>query len=105
MPNQIEFTDKWQHALHDITDEECMHEGVFHGLVPYQNLKTGETGDYTWQKTTFKYDRDGAKTICIQNKVCIHPRDAFFALFDDACGKPLAASNPSVTAYKFKLIK
>lgn len=105
MPHQIEFTAKRTHALHDITDEECMREGVFHDLIPCEDPKTGETGDYTWQKITFKYDRDGSKTLCVHNNVCLHPHDAFFALFDDANGKPIASSNPTVTAYQFKLIK
>lgn len=81
MPNFIQFTDLKAERLQDISDEDCLKEGI-------QRWKRGldlyffeEYGDYDT------------------------PRDAFAHLIDKVSGRGTWETNPWVFAYTFELVK
>lgn len=80
MPHRIRITDVKVERLQDISDEDCLKEGVK-------------------QWTAFTYCVDG-----IDNEF-IEPRDAFAALIDKVSGRGTWDRNPWVFAYTYELIK
>lgn len=80
MPHRIRITDVKVERLQDISDEDCLKEGVK-------------------QWTDFTYCVDG-----IDNEF-IEPRDAFAALIDKVSGRGTWDRNPWVFAYTFELVK
>lgn len=81
MPHQIRITGVRVERLQDITDEDCLNEGVFLG-----------------QFHTYSYV---GRPRCPFNT----PRDAFASLIDRISGKGTWASNPWVFVYEFELVK
>lgn len=81
MPHQIRITNIRVERLQDISDEDCLREGVFLG-----------------QFHTYSYV---GRPRCPFNT----PRDAFASLIDRISGKGTWASNPWVFVYEFELIK
>lgn len=80
MPHRIRITDVRVERLQDISDEDCLREGI--------------------KKLTFDtYTFDGWKFFSH------NPREAFAALIDKVSGKGTWASNPLVYAYEFELVK
>lgn len=97
MPHHIRITNVKIERLQDISDEECLREGV------------------EFSQERYKYD--GTKSYFVQNLTergsrwnrmfCKHfdtPREAFSALIDKVSGKGTWESNPYVFAYEFELI-
>jgi len=97
MPHHIRITDIKIERLQNISDEDCMREGV------------------EFSQEQYKYD--GAKSYFVQNiteigsrwnrMFCKHfgtPREAFAALIDKVSGKGTWESNPYVFVYEFELI-
>lgn len=80
MPHYIEITNIRAERLQDISDEDCLAEGIYKPLF----------GDYTFDLEYGEY-----KT----------PRKAYKALIDNVIGKGTYDSNPWVFAYDFELIK
>lgn len=99
MPHQIRITDVHPERLQDISDEDCLAEGIQHlpdggGLKPYAfydksiKVKSEKEGvSYGWYR-----DFDT-------------PREAYAALIDKVSGKGTWESNPWVWAYTFELVK
>lgn len=86
MPHQIRITNIRIERLQDITDEDCLLEGI--ERVYY--------GDEEWFKA---YDtKDGCK--CAPT-----PKEAFAALIDKVSGNGTWESNPWVFVYEFELVK
>lgn len=86
MPYQIRITNVRVERLQDISDEDCLLEGI--ERVYY--------GDEEWFKA---YDtKDGCK--CAPT-----PKEAFAALIDKVSGKGTWKSNPWVFVYEFELVK
>ncbi len=94
MPHQIRITDVRVERLQDISDEDCIAEGV--ELNPRQ------------------YEHDGLKLYFVRNLGhwrmfgCDNfktPREAYAALIDRISGKGTWQSNPFVFAYEFELVK
>ncbi len=86
MPHQIRITNVRVERLQDISDEDCLLEGI--ERVYY--------GDEEWFKA---YDtKDGCK--CAPT-----PKEAFAALIDKVSGKGTWKSNPWVFVYEFELVK
>lgn len=88
MPHQIRITGIRCELLQDITDEDCMKEGIYM-----------DGGDDSFIPHYF-YDYpnnplDGFDT----------PREAFASLIDRVSGKGTYASNPWVAVYEFELVK
>ena len=90
MPNQIQFTGIRIEQLQDISDEDCLNEGVFPSAIKYDTY-------HVWCIT------DGYLFLVDFRT----PRDAFAALIErpGVGRKGLWAENPHVVAYTFKLIK
>lgn len=76
MPHHIEIICIWAERLQDISDIDCMREGITRSGSGKKFLPGG-------------YDT---------------PREAFADLIDKTCGKGTWQSNPWVFAYSFKLI-
>lgn len=83
MPHSIKITNIRIERLQDITDEDCLKEGI----------------------KTFK-NKNGDDVYSINNGSCFTtPRLAFASLIDKVSGKGTWDSNPYVLVYEFQLIK
>ncbi len=89
MPHQIRITDIKLERLQDISDEDCMREGIMEG--EFMN---------TWD--TFYFDEWGDVPNHITFKTA---REAFAALIDRISGRGTWERNPWVYAYSFELVK
>lgn len=94
MLHQIRITDVRVEKLQDISDEDCIKEGV--------------------ELNTRQYEYDGTKYYCVRGLGywrgfgCTNfhtPREAFAALIDKVSGKGTWESNPYVFVYDFELVK
>lgn len=96
MPHQIRITDIKVEQLQDISDEDCIKEGVAKSYIGYyvKGLKTKD-----WEKESH-VEMDGCTY-----KLFPTPREAFAALIDKVSGKGTWDKNEYVFAYTFKLIK
>lgn len=88
MSHQIQITDISIQKLQDISDEDCLKEGIYE-----------DSGDDTFPPSIF-YEFDGNNDDGFNT-----PREAFAALIDKLSGKGTWDSNPYVFIYEFKLIK
>ena len=97
MPHRIRITNIKVERLQDISDEDCLKEGVQKGFIGYyvDGLKTKD-----WEKESHFETADG-KTF----KLFPYPQEAFAALIDKVCGKGTWDSNPYVFVYEFELLK
>ena len=86
MPHAIKITKIRVERLRDISDEDCMKEGVLKG--EFRN---------TWDKY-YLYYGEGIKTFKA-------PRYAFATLINKISGKGTCDSNPWVWVYDFELVK
>ena len=87
MPHQIKITDIKVERLKDISDEDCMKEGIFANNA----FEIGYGVDFVYEFT--------------KSDMCYFtPREAFAALIDKINGKGTWENNPWVFAYSFKLI-
>lgn len=84
MPHHIKITDIRVERLQDISDEDCLKEGI-------QVLKGGFRNQDAY---TFKGDKVWWKS----------PREAFAALIDKVSGKGTWENNPLVWVYEFELV-
>jgi hypothetical protein len=89
MPHQIRITGIRYERLQDISDEECMREGILESW--YESTDT----------TTYGY-ADEKKGTAVEFDT---PREAFAALIDKVSGRGTWASNPWVVVYEFELVK
>lgn len=85
MPNKIVITDIKAELLQNISDEDCIAEGVLKWMDCY--IVTGIM------------ENRGKNNMCFNT-----PREAFACLIDRVCGKGTWESNPFVFAYTFKKI-
>lgn len=86
MPNQIRITDIKVERMQEISDEDCLKEGIIKRKIqPFDTIEI----KYQVPKTTIYKDT---------------PREAFAALIDKVSGKGTWKSNPWVFAYSFKLV-
>lgn len=92
MPHQIRITDTRIERLQDISDEDCLREGVryFPDIYPYYP----DLCLYYFERT----DKE-------QGFYFNSPREAFAALIDKVSGKGTWDSNPFVVVYEFELVK
>ena len=88
MPHHIRITDLWFERLQDISDEDCLKEGIRQSVVEYGEKKIVQW-TYFGEKITTWYDS---------------PCDAFAAMIERICGSGTWAENPLVIAYTFELI-
>lgn len=85
MPHQIRITGIKCERLQDISEEDCMKEGIL-GDVEYDKYEV---------YGLFGNSDDGFDT----------PREAFASLIDKVSGRGTWKRNPWVVAYEFKLVK
>lgn len=86
MPHQIRITDVRVERLQDISDEDCIAEGI------WMAENVGFQGVSYWYPN-----------LC--NSKFKTPREAYAALIDRISGKGTFESNPYVFVYEFELIK
>ena len=89
MPHRIRITDIRVERLQDISDEDCMKEGIFEDAEEDGGLYTTPFYDFYGNQENGFYE----------------PREAFAALIDKVSGKGTWQRNPWVWVYEFKLIK
>lgn len=87
MPRRIEITDVRTQCLQEITDDECLLEGI----------EKEERTDGGYNYIFF----DAKRELYIRERT---PRDAYARLIDALSGKGTWGSNPYVFAYDFELI-
>ncbi len=85
MPHHIQITDLWFERLQDISDEDCLKEGVLKWMDGY--IVTGIM------------EHNGKSNKCFDT-----PREAFAALIDRISGKGTWKSNPWMVVYTFKRV-
>ena len=91
MPHHIEMLNYHVERLQDITDEDCLREGISEfrpETITDSGVEVGELQGYTFQG----------------GEIYATPREAFAALIDKVSGKGTWESNPYVWVYLFKLI-
>ena len=91
MPHHILITSIRVEHLQDISDEDCLREGISAcrpELITDYGVEVGELQGYTFQG----------------GDMYATPRDAFAALIDKVSGKGTWEDNPLVWVYEFKLI-
>lgn len=86
MPHKIVITDIKAELLQNISDEDCIAEGVIKWMDGY--IVTGIM------------ENRGKNNVCFNT-----PREAFACLIDRICGKGTWESNPFVFVYDFKLVR
>ena len=86
MPHQIRITDVRVERLQDISDEDCLKEGI----EEFSTRSTASGKAYTFNGVNESY-----KT----------PREAYASLIDKVSGKGTWESNPYVFVYDFELVK
>ena len=89
MPHHIRITEVKVERLQDISEADCLKEGII---------------KYTKDGTVFKYDLSDRFEMFSWQDMKRSPREAFSALIDKVSGKGMFASNPYVFVYEFKLI-
>lgn len=96
MPHRIKITGIRVEQLQDITDEDCLKEGIYVD----DNIPEGVPRH---KYIAYSYDADPSR----QKKKWwfTTPREAFAALIDKVSGKGTWDSNPWVLCYEFELIK
>ncbi len=91
MPHQIQITNIKLERLQDISDEDCIKEGII-------------KGDFTDTWDEYYYDIYGdCRDQC--HKTFKTPKEAFADLIDKVSGKGTWRKNPWVVVYYYQLIK
>lgn len=90
MPHQIRFTNVRAERLQDISEEDCIKEGILRFTC---NL-------YVYRGVCYSFNGDTSKVGTFKT-----PRAAFAALIDMIHGKGTWDSNPWVYAYEYELVK
>lgn len=96
MPHRIRITKVRIERLQDISDEDCLHEGIFeHQYYSYGEKKSqyGFDGFLNGKEGWFAY------------KWYNTPHEAFAALIDKVSGRGTWDRNPYVVAYEFELLR
>lgn len=88
MPHRIRITDIKAEHLQDISDKDCLKEGI-------TKLQQEAPCDGFFIRDELHY-----------NNLCYNtPREAFAALIDKVSGKGIWGNNPWIIAYTFELVK
>ena len=88
MPHQIKITNVRIQHLQDISEEDCLAEGVY----------KGQCGSIDTHLMDAYYYRGNIQPYCT-------PREAYAALIDKVSGKGTWEHNPWVFVYEFELVK
>ena len=93
MPHRIRITNIKAERLQDISEEDCLREGI-QEYFPYIDRNPND------RVRTFQYFRDGK----IRHRMSPAP-ECFALLIDDICGKGTWNRNPWVFVYEFELVR
>ena len=93
MPHQIRITNVRVERLQDISDEDCLAEGI------YKDDDQTHFNGYAFQITRDQYGN------MLSKQWCSTPREAYAALIDRISRKGAWESNPYVFVYDFELVK
>lgn len=93
MPHRIRITNVRVERLQDISDEDCIKEGIY----PYYYGDEKEKIECGFYPDGFSFDGIDCHYPT--------PREAYAALIDKVSGKGTWESNPYVFAYDFELVK
>lgn len=93
MPHRIRITDVRVERLNDISEDDCIAEGV------YKDDGKAHFNGYAFQTTRDQYGNMLSKQWFSTS------REAYAALIDKISGKGTFESNPYVFAYTFELVK
>lgn len=96
MPHQIQIRDLRIERLRDISDDECLNEGIFVN----EYINKGKMR-YHYGFDGFLHEREGWFARKWFNK----PREAFASLIDKVSGRGTWDRNPFVWRIEFKLVK
>jgi len=96
MPHQIKITNVRIERLQDISDDDCLSEGI---VVNEPKIKGGVKSYYPCEYLKSCADKVG------WGRVFDTPRKAYAELIDKVSGKGTWESNPYVFVYDFELIK
>ena len=96
MPHHIKITNIRVERLQDISDKDCLREGVVKNTIGYyvEGLRCKD-----WEKESH-VEMENGDTL----KLFPTPREAFAALIDKVSGKGTWESNPYVWVYVFELV-
>lgn len=96
MPHHIRITDVKVERLQDISDEDCLREGLKFRYVNmnFRNMLTREDYYYDYHDRYGEIDCYGTES----------PKKTFSIFIDKISGKGTWESNPWVVAYSFELI-
>ena len=98
MPHVIEITDIKAERLQDISDEDCLLEGIFYYKQPPLHHEYDRYAPWPPYVKPYKYDCDNLKYFCT-------PRAAFHCLINRLSGCGTWERNEWQFVYTFKLIK
>ena len=103
MPHQIRITDVHPERLQDISDEDCLAEGI----IRIASSPSSEAKSYAFYDKAIKIKVQRGKEFITYTgyKEFDTPRKAYAALIDKISGKGTWDSNPWVWAYTFELVK
>ena len=104
MPHRIKITNVRVERLQDISDEDCLKEGVQETGFSWRVDKYYIKGIKRKGNTLMYLDKKG-RYIPFKWQSYETPREAFAALIDKTCGRGTWNSNPYVFVYDFELIK
>lgn len=100
MPHHIKITDIKVERLQDISDEDCLKEGIRLYTTGIPQCKTQVVGSLEFIPPYGFEDYNHKKFRNFDT-----PREAFAALIDKVSGKGTWNSNPWVFVYEFELVK
>lgn len=97
MPHQIRITGVKVERLQDITQKDCLKEGVLSAYIGYYvpGIKCKD-----WEKESHVNTEDWHTW-----KLFPFPKEAFASLINKTCGKGTWEKNPWVYVYSFELVK
>lgn len=90
MPHHIKITNIRVERLQDISDEDCLREGIYEKKLEYT------PSGYNSNRTYYTFD---GVDYCFNDA-----RDAFAALIDKVSGRGTWDNNPLVWVYEFELV-
>ena len=99
MPHKIKINDYHVERLQDISDEDCLREGI----IRYISLREGII-----RHICYPFEFSGTRSFtCYENKMGTYltPREAFAALIKKMHGRKAWDDNPWTFAYEFTRIK
>lgn len=99
MPHSIRITDVRVERLQDISDEDCIKEGI-ETMESYVMRVDGTKKTLSYYRIAYRCKSGRVLTLSGST-----PREVYHALIDRICGKGTWDSNPYVFVYDFELIK